>query len=227
MKASLFNYSPRVEVRGFALVATLSLMFLVIILALTMLSLSSISLRNSGMDSDRQKARANARMALMIAIGELQKEMGPDMRISAEAAIHDTNPATEEIDEVAQPHWTAVYDSWGNYLNGEYTPDGKSTADVRTIADTYVSKRAPMFRRWLISLPESLQNDVDSAATALSEDDTVLMVGAGTLGAEHAAARPEKVTRAYKIQTDNRGAFAWLISPENHKAKIGLAAQKR
>lgn len=227
MKASLFNYSPRVEVRGFALVATLSLMFLVIILALTMFSLSSISLRNSGMDSDRQKARANARMALMIAIGELQKEMGPDMRISAEAAIHDTHPATEEIDGIAQPHWLAVYDSWGSFLNGEYTPDGKSTADVRTIADTYGAKRAPMFRRWLVSLPENLKNDVDAAATGLSEQESVLMVGEGTLGRSHAAARPDKVTRAYKIQTDNRGVYAWWISPENHKAKIGLAAQQR
>jgi len=38
----------------------------------------------------------------MIAIGELQEEMGPDMRISAESAILDGNEDTEAIEGVAQ-----------------------------------------------------------------------------------------------------------------------------
>lgn len=209
------------------MIATLMLMILLMLLAVGMLSLSTVSLRSSGTDSAANRARANARMALMIAIGELQKEMGPDMRISAEAAIHDTNPATEKIDGIAQPHWLAAYDSWGNFLNGEYTPEGKSTAEVSTIADTYVAKRAPMFRRWLVSLPDNLKNDVNAADTALSEEETVLMVGEGTLGKDLVTTHPNKVTRAYKIQTEGDGAFAWWVSPENHKAKIGLAAQKR
>lgn len=203
------------------------LMILLMLLAVGMLSLSTVSLRSSNTDSATNRARANARMALMIAIGELQKEMGPDMRISAEAAIHDTNPATEKIDGIAQPHWLAVYDSWGNFLNGEYTPEGKSTAEVRTIADTYVAKRAPMFRRWLVSLPENLQNDIHAAESGLSEEKSVLMVGEGTLGAAYANSHPENMTRAFKIPTHGRGSYAWWISPENHKAKIGLASQKR
>jgi len=213
--------------KGFALVATLSLLPLLLVLAVGMLSLSSVSIRNASADSATVQARANARMALMLAIGELQVEMGPDMRISAEAAVHDTNPATEEIDGVAQPHWTAVYDSWGGFLNGQYTPEGKSSADVQNIGDTYDAKRSTMFRRWLVSLPEGLQADVNAATLPLTDEESVIMVGEGTLGRTHTDARPEEITRAYKIQVGERGAYAWWVSPENHKAKINLAAQKR
>ncbi len=212
---------------GFALVVTVSLMVLLAILGVGMLALSTVSLRSSARTMAMAEARANARLAMMIAIGELQKQLGPDMRISAEAAIHDSNPETGEIDGVAQPHWTAVYDSWGNWLNAEYTPEGKAASDVSTIADTYVAKRATMFRRWLVSLPENIQTDVNAAAIALDHQGSVIMVGEGTLGRDHTAENPQKVTRAYKIRSGESGAYAWWVSPENHKAKINLAAQKR
>jgi len=213
--------------KGFALVATLMLLLLLLVLATGMLSLSSLSLRNANTDNATKQARANARMAMMIAIGELQAEMGPDMRISAEAAVQDADPATEAIDGVAQPHWLSVYDSWGNWLNGEYTPEGKSPTDVRTIGDTYGSKRAPMFRRWLVSLPDNLRTDVNAAATPLPEEESVTLVGKGSLGEAHAIAEPINITRAYKIKVGDRGSYAWWIGPENHKAKINLAAQQR
>ena len=69
--------------RGFALVVTLSLMVLLTISAVGLLTLSTISLRSSAQGEAGAIARANARLALMMAIGELQKELGPDSRISA------------------------------------------------------------------------------------------------------------------------------------------------
>ena len=73
--------------RGFALVATVSMMVLLTLVAIAMLSLSTIEQRSSGggaNDADRM-ARANARMALMIALGDLQKAAGPDQRVTATA----------------------------------------------------------------------------------------------------------------------------------------------
>ncbi|MFT5905762.1 MAG: type II secretory pathway pseudopilin PulG [Cryomorphaceae bacterium] len=216
---------------GFALVASLIVMTLLMIIALAMLSLSSSEVRSSQSGRAMAQAQSNARLALMMAIGELQMEMGPDMRISAEAAIHDSDPSTEDIDDIAQPHWLAVYDSWGDWLNNEYTPEGKDSSEVSNIGDTYVAKRAPMFRRWLVSLPEDLQSDVDAPVTALEDaydpEESIIMVGPGTLGLTYATANPEKVTRAYKIKVGDRGAKAWWIGPENHKAKLKLAAQER
>ena len=78
---------------GFALVITLSLMVLLMLLALGMLSLSSVSLRTAAQSSDMNLARANARMALLLALGELQTHAGSDTRVTARADIldEDTN----------------------------------------------------------------------------------------------------------------------------------------
>ena len=126
--------NPCPRSRGFALVATLALMILLSVLAIGMLSLSSVSLRNSSRGDSMSDAKANARLALMVAIGELQKEMGPDMRVSAESAILDTNEQTEAIDGLAQSRWLASYNSWGGWLNADYAPPGSSNLKIQ---DTY------------------------------------------------------------------------------------------
>jgi type II secretory pathway component PulK len=69
--------------RGFALVVTLTLMILLTVVAVGLLSLSAVSLRTTGQSSALSEARANARMALLLALGELQKHAGPDQRITA------------------------------------------------------------------------------------------------------------------------------------------------
>ena len=70
---------------GFALVVTLSLMILLTLIAVGLLSLSAVSLRSSSQGVAQAEAQANARMALMLAIGELQKQLGPDQRVSMTA----------------------------------------------------------------------------------------------------------------------------------------------
>src|SRR5687767_1997011 len=72
--------------RGFALVISLSLMVLLTVLAVGLLTLSAVSLRATGAGQARSEAEANARLALMMAIGELQTSMGPDQAISARAS---------------------------------------------------------------------------------------------------------------------------------------------
>lgn len=215
---------------GFALIATLSLMILLAILAIGMLSLSAVSLRASSRGDAQAEARANARLALMLAIGELQKEMGPDMRISAESAILDADEDTEAIDGLAQSRWLASYDSWGGWLNEEYSrPDGGSLK----IQDTYGKGREPMFRRWLLSLPEGTEENIDApkSLAALDPDRLVVMVGNGSVGIDPQNPQPgdelDRVTKAYLLDVGENGRHAWWISPENHRAKVTLADQSR
>ena len=73
--------------RGFALVISLTLMVLLTVVAVGLLTLSSISLRSSSQGEAMQMARSNARMALSLAIGQLQKSVGPDQRITAPANL--------------------------------------------------------------------------------------------------------------------------------------------
>jgi len=86
--------------RGFALVVTLSLMILMTVIAVGLLSLSSISLRTTSSNSAQQQARSNARLALMLGLGELQKQAGPDQRISATA---------DRSGDGANPAWTGIW----------------------------------------------------------------------------------------------------------------------
>lgn len=228
------QHNPRTN-RGFALVVTLSLMILLTLIAVGLLSLSAVSLRASSQGTAQAEARANARLALMVAIGELQKEMGPDMRVSAESALLDSNANTEAIEGVAQSRWLASYDSWGGWLNADYSPPGKSGS--LKIADTYKPGRQPMFRRWLLSLPSGNETDINAPNSLPSASDTnwVKLVGKGSLGfddedpgiSDEQKNRLHMVTRAYLTPVGKTGRNAWWISPENHKARIDMARQPR
>ena len=201
-------------------------MALLVMIALAMLSLSTIELRSSRNTDAMQKAKANARMALMIALGELQKEMGPDMRVSVESAIFDANADTPDIDGVNQSHWLASYNAWGSWLNASYAVpamDGTAGSPIK-ISDTYAAKRQPMFRRWLVSLPDNLAEDSDAAVGGggLDDSNSVILVGSGTLG-EGSQVKQHEITRAFRQKIGERGSLAWWIGPENHKAKITLS----
>jgi hypothetical protein len=212
--------------RGFALVVTVSLMVLLTVVAVGLLSLSAVSLRSTSLGDAQAKARANARMALTLALGELQKEMGPDMRVSAESALFDQNKETETIEGVEQSHWLGSYHAWGDWLNGTYTPpDG---GGALKIADTYTPKREKMFRRWLLSMPEGKEDDVDAPNSLASwnEKNSVVLVGPGSLG-DTAKSQPDRVTRAYLVPVGKSGKHAWWIGAENHKARIDLASNPR
>lgn len=93
---------------GFALTITLSLMVLLTLLALGLLSLSSVTLRSTSQNTAMATAQANARLALTLAIGNLQKNVGPDQRVTARAEILDSDPATPVVDDVKQPYWSGA-----------------------------------------------------------------------------------------------------------------------
>lgn len=138
--------------RGFALVVTLSLMVLLIVVAIGLLSLSGISLRSSSQSAAMSEARANARLALMLALGELQKDLGPDQRISAPGGQQ-----LEEGDKTAGGQWIGVYEAW---------PAGDET------------RPSPKFRRWLISGDDSLVTNFSAAKSSSPSANKVPLVAA-------------------------------------------------
>jgi type II secretory pathway pseudopilin PulG len=220
--------------RGFALVASLALMILLTVVAVGLLSLSAISLRGASQAQAHAEAQANARLALMIAIGDLQKQLGPDQRISANGAILSET-------QVNHPHWTGVWNSWKAGASQEDSnPDPASAhptiPDSRNLASgmnpTYTENRRDHFRSWLLSLDPGEATDVASARTlALSGSrmpaanaTAVELVGDGSLGksakaADFVSARLLKV-RSTATGGAVRGRYGWWIGDESQKARI-------
>ncbi|MFU8848900.1 MAG: hypothetical protein ACNA77_09330, partial [Opitutales bacterium] len=163
-QAICFKNIPRRPNSGFALVASLAIMAVLVMIAVALYSMSNVATRTASLTKARTEAQANAKMALMQAIGELQKEMGPDQRISANAAIMDTNPATPEVQGIQHPHWLGVWDSWiagpipdsvnPNYPKNEshhQTIGNQPDASMRPVYDNH---KVSYFRRWLVSLKD-------------------------------------------------------------------------
>jgi hypothetical protein len=75
--------------RGFAIVMALSLLSLVFLLVISLVNLVGIDLTLGDARKERVLAQAHARMGMMVAIGEIQKHLGPDTRVSATADILD------------------------------------------------------------------------------------------------------------------------------------------
>jgi hypothetical protein len=139
---------------GFALVVVLSLMILLTVVAVGLLGLSAISLRSASGNSAQLQAQSNARLALMLALDELQGELGPDQRISA--------PGGQQLaagDKSAGNHWIGVFDSWP--ANTEQRP-------------------SPKFRRWLISGDQSVVSNPAAPVSATPAARKVTLVAADT-----------------------------------------------
>ena len=186
------NRSTRAE-RGFALVVTLSLMILLTVVAVGLLTLSTITLRNTRVGESAAIARSNARMALMLAIGDLQREMGPDSRISAPDDAGSS-------DKGGQPHWTAVYDAWKREPGtNQETPGGRGN---------------PTFRGWLVSGANA------AIGGPAGTTDKVLLVGPGSLGAAGTAPDEIRVPMHKVVNAKQGGRVAWWMSDESTKAKV-------
>jgi len=183
------------------LVITLALMVLLTLLVVGLLGLSSISLRDAGHNEAMATARNNARLALMLAIGELQKSLGPDKAVTAPSEILASHPA--------KPNTIGVWDSW------DFNPNSGAL--------NYSDEKTSRFRRWLVSSADPTVVTARNFGAQGWTGDTIELVGSGSLGgsAEAAAkvvAGKVPVSRAGKVQ----GAYAWHVADESVKARVNV-----
>jgi hypothetical protein len=191
---------------GFALVITLSLMILLTVIAVGLLSLSSISLRQSAATSEMSAAMANARLSLMLAIGQLQMNVGPDTRITvaADQLPKSTNDGSGSGADVSRRQWTGVYDAW-------LAPSSASAADPRP---------TPVFRQWLVSGNTSDLTNLDFAKS--STGTTRQMVGKGTLGTAATTGLVSVPVLEMKSGTQTTSRLAWWVGDQGVKAAISM-----
>ncbi len=187
---------------GFALIVVLMMMVLISILALGLLGLSSVTLRSGAADMARQEARANSRLALMLAIGELQKQMGPDQRISARSSAVNGQKGEKNV--------LGSWESW-HWKVGFGSPDYK--------------QKASKFKGWLTSAPTEQQR-LDPAYPASEFTNPVWLINPQTVGTRDGAAENGPGLRAEKVDLkigQRNGSFAWAVMDEAQKAPVNLA----
>jgi hypothetical protein len=145
------------------LIVTLSLMILLTVIAVGLLTLSSISLRSTGQSGAMATAKSNARLALMLALGELQKQAGPDTRVTARADVLDEK----------NPPVLGVWKSW----EGTNHVTGGLTAGRPLSPGDYAAKKKARFLAWLVS-GSTASTVPDTTASAAK----VTLVGTGSVG---------------------------------------------
>lgn len=188
--------------RGFALPVSLALMMLMALLAIAMLGMSSIALRSSRSGESMATARANARLALVLAVGQLQSALGPDQRISARASVVHGPSAGGNL--------LGAWKSW------RWDPD----TDERP---GYAHKRK-RFIGWLASTPEPEDAANIRFPTTAAKDPVWLIPPAG---ADPPNADGDPGLRAGRVGIDvagRAGGLAYAVVDESQMAPLDLPA---
>lgn len=146
-------------------------------------------------------AKANARMALMLAIGDLQRQTGPDTRVTARADVLDArNPP--------------VLGAWKSWEGTDHETTGPFAGRPISPGD-YTAKKQARFLAWLVSGDSTTLPSTSPAKTKA----TLVGVGSVGTGADREKFQvhllPSEISVAGK-----RGAFAWWVGGENQKARI-------
>ena len=222
---------------GFALVATVSMMVLLTLVAIAMLSLSTIEQRSSGggaNDADRM-ARANARMALMMALGELQKAAGPDQRVSATASILGDSSnlgysVGDSYDSTTDDKYiknTTAVDGKKHWVGVWYTDkviDSDDTGDEPDLPYSPATADQKRFVRWLVSGDVGNTGDaldsITAAGTAASAADVTIFEAVDASGNADAA-NSVKVPKVEVATTSgNTSYYAYWVEDEGVKADL-------
>jgi hypothetical protein len=196
--------SHRKHPGGFALVISLSLMVLLTVLAVGLLSLSTISLRASSQTEAMHLARSNARLALNLALGQLQKSAGPDQRITAPSQLANAqNPSGV----------AGVWQSWRPPQEG---------------AGDYQSQKSSRFLGYMMSTPDQ-GSDPDAGQFPSGGGDSTLLVGEGSLGTTPSGGQEVRAARIAVGEPTSAayGSLAWASLDEGVKGRVDLPPHER
>lgn len=233
MKIKLFTKRPARHVsKGFALIATITLMMLLALLSVGLLTIASSQVRISEKQLLRRRPNPSARFSLEVALASFSVNW-------ALTSVFPPIPAffLPETSEGNAPYILGVWNSWDSWLN-------TNNSEGMNISATYDTGRKSMFRRWLISDPdlrrlsslEAGKNLLGKRSLSNQNFRSVALVGPGTIGTPVGARNQDKKeiyarmvrvddsskTTGLKKNANSRKYIAWWVTGENQKARINL-----
>ncbi|WP_367872763.1 hypothetical protein [Luteolibacter sp. Populi] len=194
------------RVPGFALVATLTLLPLMALLVIGLLGISTISIRSSSAQRSMDEARANARLALQMAIGELQQHLGPDQRVSADGRLLGA----------AHPHWVSVWrttmDDGAPYITRDN--DNGGLKDLRAGSWDTKGQR-------IATLVSGNEGDLEYTGDSTgSSQGMVELISENSPTGKVAANRVEAPLVELMEGEEARGKYAWWVGDLGIKANV-------
>lgn len=228
---------------GFALIVTISLMVLLVVIGLGLLSLSVIALRSQRVTGASSVARANARLALLIAIGDLQRAAGPDQRVTATADIAGADDGTP-VGAAQNPVNSLALDGTEIGLSSVQSGTRYWTGVFSNRDDpNQIYKKTPAARieRWLVSgsqdpaansptiTPAHEACAVGSNGSVSDNTKAAVLVGPNTVGT--GSDSQDQYVAAPMVAMDSsaigglKGGFAYWIGDEGVKARINMARE--
>lgn len=232
-RGRLSGESPREG--GFTIVAVVVVSLLLTMLALGILQLATFQVRSSDSDLARQQARGNARLALVMAIGELQRFAGPDQRVTATGDIlgpPDGDAGAGAGGEVVHPHWLGVWSTRREDGSSFWQRDDLAGGlrDTR-VTDGWNAEEEVL--SYLVSGNEGgravLDSDLRTPLSRLTEaEESIELVAEGSLG-ESPAAAGQSVSAPLVEMADRdgvpTGGYAYWVGDLNVRANVATENQ--
>lgn len=224
---------------GFVLIIALGLMAFVLLTLISLITFIQVENRTAKVNTEQIQARMNARLAVLLGLGELQKYAGADQRVTATADIlippnvDPLNPIAGGFSEGSLA-WTGVWSSNAEYNNPaavkvtvpdyrEYRPDAIAPIYSKdlTLGLTPGLAGIPL-PKWLVSGdlgPRASLNDANSVV--LVSVDNALTSGDPTTRQKIVRAPLEEIAAS---PNSPGGQYAYWIGDEGVKARINKSS---
>ncbi|MGJ8672844.1 hypothetical protein [Rubritalea sp.] len=206
---------PRRIDAGFALISSLVLLVLLCVLALACVQLSVIEKQQSRATLADSCAKANARLAIQIAITQLQQYTGRDQTVSSRADLLDSRkiPQKDTDPALKNPNYTVAYQT--EAVTAEGTNEGIRLKKVKTLPAHLVSGNE--FYNLLSWNSSNYPEGYTTAESAIPHGKAVTL---------HKSATNTPVT-VPRVTLPNQGSYAYWISDEGCKARINTEDTER
>ncbi|WOO43275.1 hypothetical protein [Rubellicoccus peritrichatus] len=206
MKKSFSNHDS-----GFALIVAISLMAFIILMLLSLSALVSLELASTTTDRDRIRAEENALLGLNVALGNIQRLLGKDQRVSASPLLLDRNISAGDPRE----NWTGVWDS-AEFLSDGITPNPNFGQHLGWLISGFDDAG---FAGGVPAFSSSFNGDGE-----LSDVSNAKLIGGGTV--DHGAgSNLVDYIAAPRIEIDGTSSYAYWVSDEGRKAQVNLASR--
>ncbi|MFC0019567.1 hypothetical protein [Roseibacillus persicicus] len=200
MKSPL-SHSATGQSGGFSLVVTITMMILLSLIAVGLLSLSSITIRDSQAGQAEALAKSNARLALALAIGDLQKHLGSDRSATAQSSLIN-----------AQSTEPNLVGAWETY---HWDPEQGGSPD-------YTQKKQN-FRKWLVSAPMSKAENLDFPSAPL---DAPIRLSSPTPSVSGSAPLRASLVPINDSEGVLTGGYAYTVVDNSMRVPINIEEQE-